>query len=165
MKKLLLLILTILNINFSFAQENMFTQKTWGVLYNLDQLNINNYYDYYKKELKKPYKQEAGAIWFKANGKTFFSESIEDVFISDNTSNWIFIGIVVLNNPDKVFENIKNIPGARFWKKDKNEKYSPYISNAGTEILWFGENKSKIVYKLHVGPKSKYNNWLYFDKI
>jgi len=104
-----------------------------------DMLDMKFFYDYLAGSFGKPYKQEQGPYWFKAKAQLFGSDVIE-VFVSDQSSDWVFVGAVIKATPDDLAKSVLSTAGTIFVKADSGYKYSPYQSQGTSEIMWQARN-------------------------
>ena len=111
-------------------------------------LDMEFFYFMLSKKYGAPVRKE-GAYWFKA-GLAFYGQTADEVFIADGSSAWNFVGVVLSGKPPELAETIRNTPGLGmvFRKSNVDDPYSPYHSQNGSEILWFGESKSKLLCKI-----------------
>lgn len=152
--RILFFLLLVLISNISHADD--FSVKIWSALSGTSDPNIYYYYHYLSDKYNKKPIQKSDSFWF--NGKqSFHGINSESVFISNGTSAYNFIGIVLEGSPKDVAEKLGNNIGVQFKPVNEKEKYPIYISGSGAEILWEGKNKSKLVYKVK-NHKYKFNN-------
>lgn len=87
------------------------------------------------------YKREGGAFWFKADG-TLWGAPVSDILLSDDSSEWVFIGAVTDSTPASLGAAIRAEAGVRYDARDTSP--SPVLqSNPGSTIVNF-KAKSKI---------------------
>lgn len=142
-RNIIAFLLMISFLGISLAES--FSVSMWSALSGNSTLDIYYYYQYLKKKFGEPYQRKDGAFWFKAS-ESFYSLKTEDVFVSDGSSDYIFIGISVSGSPESTVKAVSFLPGFNFYKENPNDQYSKYIANSGAEVLWFGADKSKIVF-------------------
>lgn len=135
---------------------NTYPQKMISVLSGNSILDVTHYYSYLQEKYGAPYQESEGAFWFKTK-ENFFGLDVEETFISNGDSLYNFIGIVIKGSPEKVVE--QKIPWISFKKQNPDDPYSLYISKDRTQLLWFGNDKSKIVFliKNHKYKKPHYH--------
>jgi hypothetical protein len=100
------------------------------------------FYSYLQTAFGKSYKHEGGAYWFKTADTTLWGVEVKEVWVSDDTSELVFIGAVAETGPDKLADAVKNVAGLRYTVQNA----SPYplrVSNPGSTIAYFNK-KSKI---------------------
>jgi len=129
----------------SISLADSFSVSMWSALSANSTLDVFYYYHYFKKKFGAPYQRKDGAFWFKSSD-SFYSLKTEDVFVSDGSSDFIFVGISVSGSPKSTVKAVSFLPGFNFHKENPNDQYSKYISNSGAEVLWLGADKSKIVF-------------------
>lgn len=114
-----------------------------------DMLDMKFFYDYLSANFGPHYKQEQGAYWFKA-GVQLFGQDVDEIFMSDQSSNWIFVGVVFKAKPDALAKALLASAGTVFVKTDAGYKYSPYQSQGVSEILW-RDNGAKLLCRQMTG--------------
>ena len=87
------------------------------------------------------YKREGGAFWFKVEAKLWGAD-VNEVMVSDDSSEVVFIAAVVDMAPDKLDEAIRVAAGPRHRAQDAS-RYPPREAQPGSQIVYFKE-KSKI---------------------
>jgi hypothetical protein len=88
------------------------------------------FYSYLVTAFGKSYKHEGGAYWFKATDASLWGVQLKDVWVSDDTSELVFIGANT------------EMAGVRFIPQDAS-KFPLRVSNPGTTIAYVNK-KSKI---------------------
>jgi hypothetical protein len=96
------------------------------------------------RQYQRPYKIENGAYWFKSSGE-LFGAPLTEVFISDGSSRYDFVGAVSSLSPVELAEVVSaNAPvGGGFTRLSRTERYSIFVSRIGSEIAYQGK-KGKI---------------------
>lgn len=112
-------------------------------------MDMKFYYDYLKSSFGPQYKQEQGAYWFRARAQLFGKET-QEVFISDQSSDWVFIGVVFKTKPDDLAKAVRDSAGTVFNKTVSGYQYSPYQSQGMSEIMW-QTNNSKLLCRQMTG--------------
>lgn len=109
-------------------------------------LDIELFYSILQKKYGDPIRKD-GALWFKGNA-SIYNQSVEEFFISDNSTEYEFIGAVIAVKPDALSEALNTTPGilSNYRKTNPNEMYSIYHNTSSSEILWYKE-KSKWICK------------------
>ena len=87
------------------------------------------------------YKREGGAYWFKVEAKLWGAE-VNEVMVSDDSSEVVFVAAVIDMAPDKLDEAIRVAAGPRHRAQDAS-RYPPREAQPGSQIVYFKE-KSKI---------------------
>lgn len=100
------------------------------------------FYSYLTTAFGKSYKHEGGAYWFKAKDASLWGVQLKDVWVSDDTSELVFIGANTDAEADKLADAVKDMAGVRFIPQDAS-KYPLRVSNPGTTIAYVNK-KSKI---------------------
>ncbi len=114
-----------------------------------DQLDMKFFYDYLTASFGPSYKQEQGAYWFRAKAQ-LFGKDIKEIFISDQSSDWAFVGAVFNAKPEDLAKSVQASAGTIFGKTDSGYKYSPYQSQGTSEIMW-QKNDSKLLCRRMIG--------------
>lgn len=115
-----------------------------------DSLDSGFYYNYLSSNLEPPYKREKGAFWFKVNTE-LFGKSVKEIFISDGTSWWVFIGAVFAATPDELAKAVQEKAGRVYVKREPGNPHSPLYAKGSSEIMWQG-GQSKLLCRRLVGP-------------
>lgn len=105
-------------------------------------LENNYFYSYLETAYGKPYKHEGGAYWFKTPDTTLWGTESKEVWVSDDTSELVFIGALNEAEPDQFATAIRSGTGIRFTAADAS-KYPLRVSGAGSTIAYV-DKKSKI---------------------
>jgi hypothetical protein len=100
------------------------------------------FYSYLVTAFGKSYKHEGGAYWFKATDASLWGVQLKDVWVSDDTSELVFIGANTDAEADKLADAVKEMAGVRFIPQDAS-KFPLRVSNPGTTIAYVNK-KSKI---------------------
>ena len=106
------------------------------------ELDNKYFYDYLQTFFGKSYKHEGGAFWFKTTDATLWGAQVKEVWVSDDTSELVFIGALTEPKADELADAVKNATGVRFIPQDTS-KYPLRVSNPGTTIAYV-KKKSKI---------------------
>ncbi|HEY8023890.1 MAG TPA: hypothetical protein VIF60_04950 [Burkholderiaceae bacterium] len=114
-----------------------------------DKLEMKYLYDYLSASFGPAYRQEQGAYWFRTKTQLFGKDLVE-VFVSDQSSEWEFVGAVFKIKPEEVAKAVQTAAGPIFVKTASGYQYSPYQAQATSEIMWQGKN-AKLVCRHHVG--------------
>ena len=115
-----------------------------------DKLDMKIYYDYLKGSFGQPYKHEQGAYWFRTKTQLFGKDLVE-VFVSDQSTEWEFIGAVFKVKPDELAKTLQSEAGPLYVKTATGYQYSPYQTQSLSEIMW-QSNNAKLLCRHHVAP-------------
>jgi hypothetical protein len=113
-----------------------------------DNLEMKYLYDYLSASIGPAYKREQGAYWFRTKTQLFGKE-LAEVFVSDQSSEWDFVGAVVKAKPDELAKAVQTAAGPIFVKTATGYQYSPYQAQGSSEIMWQDKN-AKILCRRHV---------------
>ena len=116
-----------------------------------DKLDMRFFYDYLKASFGAPYKRDQNAYWFRAQAQLFGKET-KEIFISDQSSDWIFVGVVFKSKPDDLAKAVQENAGTRFYKTNAGYQYSPYQAQGTSEIMW-QTNDSKLLCRRLIGKQ------------
>lgn len=96
------------------------------------------------RQRQRPYKTEDGAYWFKT-AEQLFGAPLTEVFISDGSSRYAFVGAVSSLPPAELAAVISAAApaGGSFKKLSRTDRYSVLVSSTGSEIAYHGK-KGKI---------------------
>lgn len=99
---------------------------------------------FYNAMGQHPYKIENGAYWFKTSAQ-LLGVPLTEVFISDGSSRYDFVGAVSSLSPVELAEAVSaNVPaGGSFQRLNRTDRYSIFVSRIGSEIAYHGK-KGKI---------------------
>lgn len=100
------------------------------------------FYNYLETAFGKSYKHEGGAYWFKTPDTTLWGADVKQVWVSDDTSELIFIGALTESEPDKLADAVKSAVGLRYPVQGAG-KYPLRVSALGSSIAYVNK-KSKI---------------------
>jgi|GEM_PF-1208898 hypothetical protein len=115
-----------------------------------DKLEMKFYYDYLKGSFGQPYKHEQGAYWFRTKAQ-LFGKDLNEVFVSDQSTDWEFVGAVFKVKPDELAKTLQSDVGPIYIKTAAGYQYSPYATQSLSEIMWQGNN-AKLLCRHHVAP-------------
>ena len=115
-----------------------------------DKMEMKFYYDYLKDSFGQPYKHEQGAYWFRTKTQ-LFGKDLTEVFISDQSTDWEFVGAVFKVKPDVLAKALQSDVGPLYIKTAAGYQYSPYATQSLSEIMWQGNN-AKLLCRHHVAP-------------
>jgi hypothetical protein len=104
-----------------------------------DKLDMKFFYDYLTASFGQSYKKEKGAYWFKAKAQ-LFGKDVKEIFISDQSSDWVFVGAVFNAKPDDLAKSVQARAGTIYIKSDAGYRYSQYQSQGTSEIMWQDSN-------------------------
>lgn len=114
-----------------------------------DKMDMKFFYDYLKSSFGNAYKRDQGAYWFRAQAQ-LFGKQTSDVFISDQSSEWVFIGVIFKTKPSDLAQAVRDSTGVAFDKTYSGYQYSPYQTQGTSEIMW-QTNDSKLLCRRYTG--------------
>jgi hypothetical protein len=123
-------------------QPSTFAPVIGAALLCHDHLDNTYFYSWLKTHFGPAYKHEGGAYWFRTGETTLWGAPVTEVMVSDDTSEWVFVGAVAEVAPDELEQDIRKAAGVRHVAADA----SPYplrISVPGSTIAYYNA-KSKI---------------------
>jgi hypothetical protein len=100
-----------------------------------DLLDMKFFYDYLSASFGPAYKREQGAYWFRAKAQ-LFGKDVKEIFVSDQSSDWVFVGAIFNAKPDELAKSVQASAGTDFKKYLSGYQYSPYQSQGTSEIMW-----------------------------
>lgn len=115
-----------------------------------DKLDMKTMYDYLKGSFGQPARHEQGAYWFRTKAQLFGKDLVE-VFVSDQSTQWEFVGAVFKVKPDELAKTMQSDIGPVFIKTASGYQYSPYAAQGLSEIMW-QKNNSKLLCRHLVAP-------------
>lgn len=126
-----------------WSQDATFSTTLGMAVLCLDDLSPGYFYDYMRRK-QRPYKTEQGAYWFRT-AERLFGAPITEVFISDGSSRYAFVGAVSSLSPSELAEVVSaGAPaGGGFSRLSRTDRYSIFVSPAGAQIAYQG-NRGKI---------------------
>lgn len=130
-----------LTVSSFAAAPSTFSTTVGNTLLCLNQLDSYFFYDYFRSAFGKPYKQEGGAYWFKADA-TLWGAPITDVLVSDDPSLFSFIAAVADVPPERLEAAVVEAMGVRHQVMD-GSKFPVRQALPGSQIVYF-QKKSKI---------------------
>lgn len=126
---------------FAGAAPSTFGPVIGNALLCRSHLDNAYFYSYMASAFGPSYKHEGGAFWFKADA-TLWGAPVSDILVSDDTSEWVFVGAVSDSKPDQLDEAIRAAVGVRHLVQDKTP-FPVRASAPGSQIVYFND-KSKI---------------------
>jgi len=125
---------------FAWAQDSTFSTTVGMAVLCLDDVEPGFFYNY-MSNIKRAYKREQGAYWFKTPGQ-LFGAPVTEVFVSDGSSPYLFVGIVSSLPPVELAAAVAaSAPaGGSFKSVNPADKFASFISPAGSEIVYQGKN-------------------------
>lgn len=107
----------------------------------LNHLDPGYFYNYLVQHFRPPYKQSDGAYWFRVEAQ-LWTAKISEVFVSDGSSNYVFIGAITPSSPPELAKAIAQDAkvGVVFREVDPAWSFTPYQANTGSEIAHQGDN-------------------------
>lgn len=112
-------------------------------------LNMKFFYDYLTASFGPSYKRDQGAYWFKSKAQLFGKE-VKEIFVSDQASDWVFVGAVFNTKPDDLAKAVQTAIGPIYVKSETGYQYSPYQSQGTSEIMW-QKKDAKLLCRRYVG--------------
>lgn len=111
----------------------------------LDQIDPAYHYRYLKEAFADPPQRREGAYWFKSGGAALWGLPVTEIFVSDGTSRFDFVGVVMESMPDKVVEAIAQKQRLGGWSHQAlNESATPVrVAPTGTAVVYF-KGRSKV---------------------
>ena len=100
-----------------------------------DKLDIKYLYDYLTASFGPSYKRDQGAYWFKSKAQLFGKE-VKEIFITDQTGDWVFVGAVFKAKPDELAKSVQTLAGPIYNKTEAGYQFSPYQEQGTSEIMW-----------------------------
>ncbi len=124
----------------AMAQGTTFATTVGTAVLCLDDVEPG-FFRNYMTAIKPAYKKEQGAYWFKASAD-MFGATVTEVFVSDETSAYRFVGVLTSLSPDQLAETVNKaaIAGVAFKKDNPKDRYSTYTSPTGSIIAFQGKN-------------------------
>ena len=125
----------------AWADDSTFSSSFGTAILCLDDLDPGYFYNMMRR---RPYKTEHGAYWFKTSER-LFGAPLTEIFISDGSSRHAFVGAVSSLSPAELAAVVSAAApaGAGFKRLSRSDRYSPFISPSGSEIVYQGQ-KGKI---------------------
>lgn len=123
------------------AAPSTFTPVIGNALLCRSHLDNIYFYSYLQAAFGPSYKHEGGAYWFKTEGQ-LWGNRVEEVMVSDDTSDLVFIGAVTESTPEGLDESIRAAIGLAHEKRDATP-FPVRMSLPGSKIVYF-KNKAKI---------------------
>lgn len=124
---------------FAWAQDSTFSTRVGMAALCIDDVEPGFFYNY-MSNIKRAYKREQGAYWFKTPGQ-LFGAPVTEVFVSDGSSPYVFVGIVSSLPPVELAAAVAaGAPaGGSFRSVNPADKFASFISPAGSEIVYQGK--------------------------
>lgn len=105
------------------------------------ELDSAYFYNWMRENFGPSYKQEGGAHWFKVEAN-LWGTPVNEVMVSDDSSEVVFIAAVIDTKPETLDEAIRRNAGPRHRPQD-DSKYPVREAQPGSHIVYF-KDKSKI---------------------
>ena len=99
------------------------------------------FHAYLSQAFGPPYKREGGAYWFRLEA-TLWGGQVEEVMVSDDTSDLTFIAAVIDTTPEELEKSVRAAVGTAFVAADAG-LHPLRKSNTGSTIA-YARDKSKI---------------------
>lgn len=97
------------------------------------------YFHAYLTAIKKSYKREQGAYWFKVSAQ-LYGAPVTEAFVSDGSSDHVFIGVVSSLPPPQLAESLSEARADSFKPLVPADKHSAYRSAKGAQIVYQARN-------------------------
>ena len=123
------------------AAPTTFPNVIGNALLCLDQVDPAFFKKYMTDFFQPPYKTEGEAYWFKVNN-LLFGEKITDVFVSVESSQFAFLGVVIEDDQNTAKTKIENITGTRFIPEQRQATL--LRSPVGSFLIQYGATGSKL---------------------
>jgi hypothetical protein len=107
-----------------------------------DHLDNAYFYSWLTTHFGAPYKHTGGAYWFRTGDATLWGAPVTEVMVSDDTSEWVFVGAVADVPPDELEQAVRKAAGVRHVAANASA-YPLRISTPGSTIAYYNA-KSKI---------------------
>jgi hypothetical protein len=107
-----------------------------------DQIDNAYFYRYLKTAFGAPYKHEGGAWWFRTGEATLWGKPVSQVMVSDDTSEYVFLGAVAEVPPDELEQAVRAASGVAHVAAGASQ-YPLRNAKPGSTIVYYN-NKSKI---------------------
>lgn len=115
-----------------------------------DKLDMKYLYDYLKGSFGQPYRHEQGAYWFRTKA-LLFGKELTETFVSDQSTQWEFVGAVFKIKPDDLVKTMQSDVGPVYVKTANGYRYSAYQTQSLSEIMW-QNNNAKLLCRHLVAP-------------
>lgn len=127
-----------------WAAPSTFAPTIGAAVLCQDQIDPAYFYAYLSKAFGKPSKQEGGAYWFKA-GASLWGMPVPEVFVSDGSSRFDFLGVVVESKPEALADAIVQTLKIGAWRYRPIQAGDTPVreSPPGGTLVYFGQ-KAKI---------------------
>lgn len=123
------------------AAPSTFSQVIGSALLCRSQLDNVFFHSWMVEHFGPSYKREGGAYWFKVEANLWGAQ-VNEVMVSDDSSEVVFLAAVIDAAPDKLDDMIRIAAGPRHRAQDAG-KYPVREAQPGSQIVYFKE-KSKI---------------------
>jgi hypothetical protein len=123
------------------AAPSTFSQVIGSALLCRSQLDNAYFYGWLVEHFGPSYKREGGAWWFKVEANLWGAQ-VNEVMVSDDSSEVVFLAAVIDVEPGKLDEMIRLQAGPRHRPQDA-AKYPVREAQPGSQIVYF-KDKSKI---------------------
>lgn len=135
----LLGVLFCVNAGLASAQSSTFSTTVGMAVLCIDDVEPGFFYNH-MSNIKRAYKREQGAYWFKTPGQ-LFGAPVTEVFVSDGSSPHSFLGIVSSLPPVELAAAVAaSAPaGGNFRSVNPADKFASFISSTGSEIVYQGK--------------------------
>lgn len=134
----------------AWSQDSTFSTTFGTAILCLDDL-VPGYF--YNTMRQRPYKIEDGAYWFKTS-EQLFGAPLTDIFISDGSSRYDFVGAVSSLSPSELAAVVSAAApaGGSFKRLSRTDRYSIFVSPTGSEIAYHGKKGKIFCRRDRIGP-------------
>lgn len=123
------------------AAPSTFSQVVGSALLCRSALDNGYFHAWMRDNFGPAYKQEGGAFWFKVDAN-LWGAPVQEVMVSDDSSEAVFIAAVIDMAPPKLDDAIRIAAGPRHRPQDSTA-YPVRESQPGSHIVYF-KDKSKM---------------------
>lgn len=129
----------------ALAAPSTFATVIGSAVLCLDRIDPVYHYRYLHDHFADPPKQREGAYWFKSGGAALWGLPVTEIFVSDGSSRFDFVGVVMESMPDKVAEAIAQKQRLGGWSHQAlNGSATPVrVAPTGAAVVYF-KGKSKV---------------------
>ena len=105
----------------------------------LSQVEPGTLFNYLRQHFGEPTRREQGAWWFRVGAK-LWEVSVSEVFVSDRSSDHVFVGVVATVPPQELADAIarSSATGVVFQRVWPDWEFSPLRAGSGAQIMFQG---------------------------
>lgn len=138
----------LLFVLLGFAAESAQAQSTFEMtmaptITCMSLMNIDYLRGWLRQSLNAPYKNEGGADWFNASNKTLFGIPLQDIFISDGSSQYMFIGALFKAPVTKLMAAVDAAGSGNFIA---GSEAGQFVSASGAIAMNYGQGTMSKLY-------------------